>query len=65
MTQENLLDHRQQNKKIKKSLKESIKEMFPIKAGGRRIEVSNITLEDNLGETDFPKQKEVKANRKS
>lgn len=63
--EENLLDHRQQNKRIKSSLKASIEDIFPIKAGGKRLEVSNINLEDDLGETDFPAQKKTRVNRKT
>jgi hypothetical protein len=60
---ENALDHRVQNKKIQESLKDSVISMFPIKSGNKELRVENVVLEDDLSETDFPAQKEVKLNR--
>lgn len=61
----NLLDPREQNRGIVEKIQTSIEQTFPIEAGGKRVEVSNIIIEDNLRNTDFPKQKEVKLARKS
>lgn len=61
--EKNYLDHRVQNEQIQTSLKKSIGELFPIKTDGKRLEVRNLSIEDNLSETDFPAQKETKLQR--
>lgn len=62
---ENLLDNRLQNRNIKESLPDSISKLFPITQGSRVLSISNINIEDNLSETDFPAQREVKLQRKN
>lgn len=62
---QNLLDPQIQNKSMQDSLKQSIEGLFPISANGRTLMVQNVKVEDNLPETDFPAQKEVKAKRGS
>lgn len=61
----NLFDPKEQNKVMQESVHKSISDIFPIEMDGRRLELKNITIEDNLSETDFPAQKETKLNRKS
>lgn len=61
----NLFDPKEQNKVMQESVHKSISEMFPIEQGGRRLELKNIMIDDDLSETDFPAQKETKLNRKS
>jgi hypothetical protein len=61
----NLFDPKEQNKAMQASVQKSISEIFPIEMDGKRLELKNITIEDNLSETDFPAQKETKLNRKS
>lgn len=58
-------DHRVQNEQIQTSLKKSIEELFPIKANGKELVISNINIQDTLSETDFPAQRETKLNRKT
>ncbi len=60
---DNLLDYRVQNKQIQDSLKKSIEDLFPIKSGGKTLSLSNVNLDDNLSETDFPAQRETKMSR--
>jgi len=59
----NLLDYRVQNQQIQSSLKKGIEDLFPISSGGKTLTIKNLTLEDNLSETDFPAQRETKLSR--
>lgn len=60
---ENSFDHRAQNAQIQKSVQEGISDIFPISVNGRTLRISNISMNDNLSETDFPAQKETKLAR--
>lgn len=62
---ENRLLASEQNKIIKKAVVDSIEDMFPLVSKGRRVELSDIEITDNLSDTDFPVQKEIKLNRKT
>ena len=62
---QNYLDHKVQNTQIQTSLRDSIEKLFPIEQDGKRLEIANLTVEDTLGETDFPAQKETKLSRGS
>ena len=55
----------EQNKLIQDTVISSIKNLFPIETKTRRLELSNLSLKDNLSDTDFTLQKELKLNRKS
>jgi len=63
--QPNSLDHVFQNQNIKDSIKTSIEELFPISSNGKKLVMENVIIDDNLGETDYPRQKEVKLSRGS
>ena len=62
---ENYLNHRLQNEQIRTAIKESIKSIFPIVEGGKKLELVDIAIDDTLDDYDFPAQKEVKLNRRS
>lgn len=62
---QNLLDPRIQNNLMQESLKTSIEELFPISSNGKTLIIENVKVDDNLSETDFPAQKEIKAKRGS
>lgn len=61
----NLFDPKEQNKAMQDSVHKSISDIFPIEIDGKSLQLKNITIDDNLSETDFPAQKETKLNRKS
>lgn len=61
----NLLDQRSQNLQMQNALKKSIKSIFPLEAGGKKLVITNLNVNDNLDENDFPQQKELKLDRKS
>jgi|AntRauTorcE11897_2_1112592.scaffolds.fasta_scaffold01676_6 hypothetical protein len=65
MSDTNFLDHKVQNQQIQKSLQDSITNMFPVEQDGKKLILSNLQIEDTLGETDFPGQKETRLNRGS
>lgn len=62
---QNSFNYQEQNESIQKALKSSIETLFPVKSGGKVLSITNVKIEDNLSETDFPAQQEVKANRKN
>lgn len=62
---ENQFNFKQQNKEIQSALKTSIESIFPIESWGKSITVENVEVLDELDDTDFPKQKELKLQRKS
>lgn len=61
----NFFDYRVQNKDIQEAIASSIENIFPIESSTRILEVQNIKIDDNLSDTDFPQQREVKLQRQS
>ena len=55
----------EQNKLIQDTVISSIKNLFPIETKTRRLELANLSIKDNLSDTDFTLQKDIKLNRKS
>jgi DNA-directed RNA polymerase beta subunit/DNA-directed RNA polymerase beta' subunit len=64
-TFENALDVQSRNKEIQSSILNSIKNQFPIKGNKRILELKEISVEDSLGDFDFPSQKEAKLKGQS
>jgi len=62
---ENSLNHYSQNALIQETIKNIIKESFPLESGGKILELDNVVIEDKLQSDDFPQQKEYKLSRKS
>lgn len=62
---EKALDPQKQNQTILDSVKKSIERTFPVESGNRKIIIQDVSIEDNLSDTDFPTQKEIKLNRKT
>jgi len=62
---QNLLDPNIQNKAMQSSLKEGIEGLFPISTNGKTLTINNVSIDDNLSNTNFPEQKEIKAKRGS
>jgi len=62
---ENLLNHELQNKRIQKSIIKSINSYFPVEAGNKRLDISDLSIKDSLDSNDFPAQKESKLSRQS
>ena len=62
---ENLLDHREQNKKLHSALIESIESSFPLTSGNKTLTLSNVKVKSNLNDWDFPKQRQTKLARRS
>ena len=65
MQKYNAFDPVVQNANIQKAIVKSIEKIFPIVADTRTLEISNIKIDDNLNNYDFPEQKEIKLSRKS
>ena len=59
------LNHYTQNGLIQETVREVIKKSFPIEAGGKRLEVTEVYVDDKLDSDDFPTQKEHKLNRRT
>tara|TARA_Y100000593_G_C4160124_1_gene261603 strand:- start:246 stop:440 length:195 start_codon:yes stop_codon:yes gene_type:complete len=59
------LNHYTQNALIQATIKDVIKKAFPIEAGGKRLEVTDVYVDDKLDSDDFPAQKEFKLSRKT
>ncbi len=59
----NLLNYSQQNEQMKKAITSSVESMFPIVNGNKRLELQSISVDDNIDDFDFPRQKEIKLNR--
>jgi hypothetical protein len=59
------LNHYTQNALIQETIKEVIKKSFPIEAGGKRLEITDVYIDDKLDSDDFPQQKEHKLNRRT
>jgi hypothetical protein len=60
-----LLNYNKQNSNIQQAILKSINNVFPVTAGDRTLEIANLKIVDNLSSDDFPKQKELKINRRS
>lgn len=59
------LNHYTQNGLIQETVREVIKKSFPIESGGKRLEVTDVYVDDKLDSDDFPTQKEHKLNRRT
>jgi len=61
----NSLNHYTQNALIQETIRDSIQQSFPIEAGGKRLELTDVYISDKLDSDDFPEQKLFKLNRKT
>ena len=62
---ETSLNHYTQNGLIQKTVREIIQKTFPVEAGGKRLELLDVYIKDDLPSDDFPEQKLFKLNRKT
>tara|TARA_Y100000310_G_C20680679_1_gene815760 strand:+ start:343 stop:537 length:195 start_codon:yes stop_codon:yes gene_type:complete len=61
----NSLNHYTQNGLIQETVRDIIQKSFPIVAGNKRLELTDVYVKDTLESDNFPEQKEFKLNRKT
>ena len=62
---ETSLNHYTQNALIQTTVRDIIQKTFPIEAVGKRLELVDVYVMDQLNSGDFPEQKEFKLHRKT